>query len=221
MMEVWLTYSLDDFMMFSPATYFRLLERHNSALWPLHVLTLGVGCGIPIVLRTRWRHRHLVVGLLLAACWLWVAWSFLLGPYATINWAAPWLAGVFAAQAAVFLLVGFGGGRLGVGGVRGRGDVGIFLLFLLSQPVLGLLSGRPMAQAEVFGILPDPTAMAALGSALLAPRPTAWLLFPLPALWCLIAGATLWAMEAPDALVPFAATAVGLALLVMPGRGGK
>lgn len=58
-MEVWLTYSLDDFLLFSPETYFRLLERHNAALWPLHVLMLGVGggIGIPILLRTGWRHR--------------------------------------------------------------------------------------------------------------------------------------------------------------------
>jgi hypothetical protein len=50
----------------------------------------------------------------------------------------------------------------------------------------------------VFGLFPDPTALATLGLVLMAGRGH-WLLLPLPAAWCAIGGATLWMMEAPEA----------------------
>ena len=33
-MPEWWTYSLSDFLMFSPRTYYRLFELHNAAIWP-------------------------------------------------------------------------------------------------------------------------------------------------------------------------------------------
>ena len=81
------------------------------------------------------------------------------------------------------------------------------------------LLGRSWTQAEVFGMAPDPTALATLGVLLLAGGRPAWALFPIPVAWCLISGATLWAMESPDfAVVPLPALlavvlAVGGALM--------
>ncbi|MNC51971.1 hypothetical protein D3C75_1012900 [compost metagenome] len=87
------------------------------------------------------------------------------------------------------------------------------LFALLGFPLLGPLLGRSWTQAEVFGMAPDPTALATLGVLLLAGGRPAWGLWPLPVAWCLVSGTTLWAMEAPDfALAPLAALlAVGLA----------
>ena len=37
-MSEWWTYSLSDFLLFSPRTYYRLFELYNLAVWPWHVL---------------------------------------------------------------------------------------------------------------------------------------------------------------------------------------
>ena len=70
------------------------------------------------------------------------------------------------------------------------------------------LVGRPWRQAEVFGLAPDPTALATLGLLLLLlpSRCSRWLLWPIPLLWCSISGMTLATMGAREAwLMPLAA----------------
>lgn len=213
-MDEWSSYTLQDFLLFSPATNFRLLEMHNAALWPLHILTIGVGISLAVLLRSGWPHRDRAVGGILAACWLWVAWSFFLGRYASINWAAPWFAALFAVQAVLSLLAGFAGGGQGFGTARSRAESALFLVLLFVQPAAGLL-GRPWRQAEVFAIAPDPTAMATLGALILAPRQSAWLLSPIPVLWCAIGGATLWAMGTSDAWVPPMTAVIAVILMVV------
>ncbi len=42
-MSEWWTYTLSDFLLFSPRVYYRLLELHNHALWPAHLLTIARG----------------------------------------------------------------------------------------------------------------------------------------------------------------------------------
>jgi hypothetical protein len=77
-------------------------------------------------------------------------------------------------------------------------------------PVIGPLAGRGWRQAEVFGIAPDPTAIATLGTILLAPGRKAGRLMMIPVVWCLISGLTLWTMESPEAWLPPAAALVAL-----------
>ena len=38
-MSEWWTYTISDFLMFSPRTYYRMLERYNTAIWPGQILT--------------------------------------------------------------------------------------------------------------------------------------------------------------------------------------
>jgi hypothetical protein len=68
----------------------------------------------------------------------------------------------------------------------------------------------------VFGIAPDPTAIATLGALVLAIGRIGWLLIALPILWCAITAATLWTMETPEALIPAAAVALALARFQLP-----
>ena len=42
-MSEWWSYSLSDFLMFSPRTYYRLFELYNLALWPWHIAGLALG----------------------------------------------------------------------------------------------------------------------------------------------------------------------------------
>jgi hypothetical protein len=94
-----------------------------------------------------------------------------------------------------------------------RRRVGLLLCAwaVAGHPLLAAASGRAWTQAEVFGLAPDPTAIATLGVLLWtsAPsRPLRWplrLLPVLPAAWCAISAATLWTMGSPQGWVPAAA----------------
>jgi hypothetical protein len=211
-MSEWWTYTLSDFLLFSPRTYYRLLEIYNAAIWPAQIVAFTAGLAI-LALRRRGR----LVALLVSACWLWVAIAFHLRRYAAINWAAVYFAAAFALEALLLVWTGVVRGRLdfGRGGETGRRvGLGIFVFALAIEPITDVLSGRGWRQVEVFGVAPDPTAIATLGLLLLAAGRARWELLAIPAIWCLISGTTLWAMKSPVAAIPplAAAVAVGFAL---------
>jgi hypothetical protein len=200
----WWTYTLQDFLLFSPRTYYRLFELYNREIWPAQILTLGAGVAILPLLRRGGAGPGRVIATILAGCWLWVAWGFHFQRYATINWAAAYFAAAFAVEALLLAWTGVIRGRLQFGApdsAAGRAGLGIALFALVVQPLIGPLAGRDWAQAEIFGVAPDPTALATLGILLLAAKRVQWALLLIPASWCAVTGATLWAMGAPDALV--------------------
>jgi hypothetical protein len=215
-MSDWWTYTLSDFLLFSPRVYYRLLELHNRALWPLQLLTLAVGLVLIVLVVRRPRGHGRLVALLLAASWAFVGWAFLWARYATINWAAACAAPVFALEALLLLCIGALLDRLTFDRRGAAGWLGALLVAfaLAGQPLLAPLSGRPWAAAEAFGVAPDPTAVGTLGLLLLARGRMLASLFPIPVLWCVASGATLWAMGAPEAWILPAAGALAAAVAV-------
>ena len=211
-MSEWWTYTLHDFLLFSPRTYYRLFELYNREIWPAQVLTSGAGVAVLLALRRGGARAGRVIAAVLAGCWLWVAWAFHFQRYATINWAATYFAAAFAIEALALAWTGVVRGRLAFGAVDRavrRAGIGVLILGLVVQPLIGPLAGRHWAQAELFGLAPDPTAVATLGVLLLASDRVRWALLAVPLLWCAVTGATLWAMGAPDAAVaPLAALLV-------------
>jgi len=211
-MGEWATYSPSDFLLFAPRTYYRLFELYNAAVWPAQLAALSAGAAILALLRRGGTVDARIAAALLAACWLWVAVAFHAQRYATINWAAEWFAWAFAAEAALLLALGVLRNGFASGSRSGPG-FGLFAFALLLQPLLGPLFGRDWRQMELFGLAPDPTALATLGALALVGGRARWALAALPLLWCAISGATLWTMGAPDALVLPAAGALGLLAL--------
>jgi hypothetical protein len=213
-MSEWSTYSLSDFLMFSAQTYHRLFELYNVAMWPIQLLAGAVGVAIlACVARGGPAASRLVAGLL-AICWLWVAWAFHAERYAAINTAAPWFAIGWMIEALLLLWCATGRGTPGIGPVRGivaGAALGLVLFAMLGYPLLAAAYGRPWRQMEVFGVAPDPTALATLGLVLLMPRGR-WLLLPIPLLWCAISGATLATMGAADAWIAPSAALLALTL---------
>jgi hypothetical protein len=213
-MSEWWTYSLSDFLLFSPRTYYRLFELYNLAIWPAHILAIVLAILILRLLRHGGTWRGRAIAAILAACWIWVAWAYLLARYDTINWAARYFAVGFAAEALLLIWTGLIRNRLQP---RARWDVAsgagfcVLLFALLIQPLIGPLVGREWTQAEIFGIAPDPTIVATLGVLLAAERPH-WALLVIPLIWCAISAATLWTMQSPE--VPIMPAAGALALVV-------
>jgi hypothetical protein len=213
-MSEWWTYSLSDFLLFSPRTYYRLFELYNREIWPAQIAALALGAGIVALLGRGGTAAGRAIAAILASCWLFIAWAFHVERYATINWAATYFAAGFALQALLLIWSGVIRGRLVLriaSHPADRAGLGLFLFGLAGQAVIGRLVGRPWTQAEVFGVAPDPTAVATLGLLLMAPR-VPWPLLLLPLLWCAVTGATLWAMAAPDALVAPVAALFALVL---------
>ena len=214
-METWASYSLGDFLMFSPASYFRLYEIANAELWPGQLLPLAVASWL------WWSMRHpkprdgLLAALLLAAVWGFVAGWFLYRQYAQINLAAGWFALAFMLQA--LLLLAFGASRRYRHLVLDRRPVPpwhpgmlLFVYALLVHPLVGLASGRAWQGVEVFGVAPDPTALASLGLLLTAFRAASWPLLVVPLAWCVVSGLTYLAMGYRHGLAPAVLAATAL-----------
>jgi Family of unknown function (DUF6064) len=213
-MSEWWTYRLGSFLLFSPRTYYRLFELYNAALWPAQLPALALGLGLAVLLarggpaRTRW------IGAVLAACWLWSGVAFLAWRYAKINWAADYFAWAFAAEAVLLLWAAVLGRQLTFeppSDLAGRAGLAIVLGSVTVFPLLAPVLGRGWRSAEIFGLAPDPTAVATLGAVLLA-RGRRWPLMAIPALWSLVTGVTLLAMKAPDFWVAPLAAAVTVVL---------
>ena len=221
-MSEWWTYSLSDFLLFSPRTYYRLFELYNLAIWPAQLAALAGAIAIVIAWRRGGRAHGRIIAAVLAACWLWVAWAYMLGHYDTINWAASYLAIGFALQALLLLWAGVVRDRLRLAWwchAGSRVGLALFVFALLVQPLLAPLFGRPWLQAEIFGVAPDPTVVATLGILVAAERPP-WMLAAIPLVWCAITGATLWTMGSPEAFV-VPATAVVALTVMLQGRGAR
>jgi hypothetical protein len=155
-----------------------------------------------------------IVAVILATCWLFVAWAYLLARYDTINWAASYFAAGYAVEALLLVWTGLIRNRLSLRpsrDVAGAAGLCIFVFALFAWPLVGRLLGRPWLQVEIFAIAPDPTVVATLGVLVAADR-THWELLVVPLLWCAISGATLWTMQSPDALLAPIAALLGLVL---------
>ena len=211
-MSEWWTYSLSSFLLFSPRTYYRLFELYNADIWPLQIVALALGVAILwLILRpAAWSGR--AVAAILVACWLFVAWAYLLERYDSINFAARYFAIGFVLQAALLAWTGVIRDRLRFDLRDATARIGLALIVyaLAVHPLIPLFTGRPWTHAEIFGLAPDPTAIATLGVLLAADRPR-WHLLALPLLWCVISGLTLWTMEQPEA--PISGVVVALVLI--------
>lgn len=214
-MGEWSTYRPEDFLLFSEQVYWRLFELHNQALWPAPLVALAAGATILILLvRPRpWSGR--IVALILAAAWSFVAWFYLWDSYATINWAAPYAVPFFIAETLMLVWLGGIRGRHAPAlrrNLRSAVRLALVVYALFIHPVTAIIAGRPIASAELFGLTPDPTAIATLGLlGLSGGGRSILLLYIVPVGWCLISWMTLYTMGTWEAWIPLAAVVFALA----------
>lgn len=192
-MSAWWSYGLSDFLMFAPATYWRLVELHNRASWPLPVLGIALGVAACFVAARRRAGGERLIALVLAAAWCWVGWGFFFERLAQIHLAAPYLAAAAFAQGAGLAVAAFVPSPAAPQPAHStiqRIALAWALAAILLYPAVGSLAGRPLVQAEVFGMMPDPTAWGTLGllASMARPRWQRAALAVLPLLF-LLAGA--------------------------------
>ncbi len=177
-MSEWWTYRPSDFLMFSARSYFRLFELHNAALWPLPPVAMALGAVLLFALAWAGARRPCTLApqragcLLLGAAWLWVGIGYHAQRFASINAAASGYAIAFVLQAGVLvgLALTLRSGPRGPHTSAFPTGLALLATAVLAYPLAGLPFGRPMSQAEVIGVAPDPTALATLGLLLLLPR---------------------------------------------------
>lgn len=208
-MPEWWTYGLGDFLMFSPRAYARLIERYNSEVWPWQLAgCVAAAALLGLALRRR-QEGVRAAALVLGATWVAVGYGFFWHRYAAINLGARPLAALCALEAVLLL----GAGRAGrlepapVGDRRARAGA-LLLAAALLYPVLACLPGRGWRQAEIVGLMPDPTAIATIGWLLTVRGPARGVLLAVPLLLGAAGTLTLLALRRPDAAAP------GLALLL-------
>ena len=211
-MSEWWTYSLTAFLLFSPRTYYRLFELYNADVWPLQIVTLAVGLAILVLIVARHRverpRRRGDPRGALAVRRVGVSAGALrpdqLGGalFRDRLCASGGAAGVDRRRSAI------GSGFRKPESASPARWIGLAMIVyaLAIHPLIAPLSGRPWTQAEIFGLAPDPTAIATLGVLVAAARPH-WHLLVVPLLWCAISGLTLWTMESPEAPLPALAAA--------------
>ena len=196
-MGEWWTYRLRSFVLFSARTYDRLIETYNGDAWPLQLPVLAAATAALVWLgRAPSARRDRLVLAGLCAAWCSVAWAFEHRRFAAINWAADYMALLFAVQAAAL------GGLALRGGVTLRREtalddaaLALAATGVVVLPLLAATLGRSWARAEVFALMPAPTALATLGCLLLA-KPRRTVLLAVPLATCAFEGALLWALYA-------------------------
>jgi len=185
-------YRPGDFLMFSPRTYWRLFEQHNAAWWPWGLLWPVLALAAAVWLARGGLVAQRATALALAAASVFVAQVFVLGLYEPINWAARGLAWLWWVLAAALVLQPFALSLSKCRFERGlrqpqperevvrawastssarTGSLILLAWALFGHPLLALLAGRPLAQAEVAGLAPDPTAIVVLAWLVQVPRP--------------------------------------------------
>jgi len=213
-MPDWWSYEPADFLLFSPRVYYRMLELHNAALWPAQIAMLALGVALLMTTPYGETTAQRIAGLMLGALWIWVAWSFLWERFATINWAIAYIVPIFVAQGVALSLSAARADftPAAPGAVR---RVGLALLgaAILLYPLVAPALGRPWSAAEVFGLMPDPTAVATLAYLAIGRR-SGWLMI-VPVFWCALSTSTLWLLQVPEYFMPITGALIAIALRIV------
>ncbi|MCV0370184.1 DUF6064 family protein [Filomicrobium sp.] len=219
-MADWSSYSLSDFLLFSPQVYERLFVLLNRDMWPWQLAAL-VGSVAVLVLTLRGTQSGSRAAFaILGAAWISVASVFFLGRYETINWLGAYFAPVAGLEGAMLILLSFAG-RVGLVDPRKNRlafSIGLAVLVcgLFLYPLFEAAFGLSFEGAQVFGLTPDPTAVATLGGVALLSGRLRFLAAVIPAAWCIFTALTLWTLERADFFLAPGLLIIALMAIFLP-----
>ncbi|MEC7378304.1 MAG: hypothetical protein VX421_11880 [Pseudomonadota bacterium] len=206
----WLSYSLQDFVMFGPQVFLRLFVRINVDLWPWQLLGVAASLLIPFMLVSDHSLRRKLGLFLIGLAWMSSGYGFLVGYFGPINWPATGFGWAFVGQGA-FLLFAVLRDTLPSRPVSRSPLFILWFLAVLALPWLVVGESGSWQSVAVFGV--DPWATAAAGAVATPLLASAWrrLYLISPLVWALASAAMFWALATPWLLALPAATLVLLA----------
>lgn len=214
----WLSYSLQDLLMFGPQVFLRLFVRVNQDAWPWHLLIVPLTLAVPwLVLRPERALRRFAM-VIVAAAWITSGYGFLLGYFGEINWPADWFGWAFLLQGVALAILAVLSDCSPIPGGRAGWLVLFWLLAVVLLPWVSVVQSGEVKALALFGLAPGVT-VAASGLLLAIPgRAVGWLLLPLPVFWVVFSAATFWALQTYWLLlVPVAALVlIGVGLWLSP-----
>jgi hypothetical protein len=174
---------------FTTEQFLDTFGRYNQAIWPLQIVAYVLGLvAVSLALRPTGLSDRMI-GLLLAAFWLWTGLVYHAVYFREINGAAVVFGALFVVQGALWLLVGVVRPRLAF---RAHPDLGglvgaLFIAYaLVGYPLLGLALGQSFLRMPVFGVTPCPVTILTFGLLLWTERPVPRLLLVIPLVWSLL-----------------------------------
>jgi len=190
----WLSYSLQDFVMFGPQVFLRLFIRINQDLWPWQVLAVLVSVAVPVLLLKQTASaRRLALGLV-AVAWITSGYGFLVGYFGPINWPAGWFGWAFVVQGCVLAVASLAGGVSHQQQAGGALAV-IWLLAVFGLPWAAVAEAGDWRALALFGVAPGTTVGAGVLALALLSGPWRWLYLFVPVLWTLFSVAMLWGLR--------------------------
>lgn len=208
----WLSYSLQDFLMFGPQVFLRLFIRLNQEVWPWQLLIVALALVVPwLICRPTPALRRLAMWLV-AAAWIGSGAGFLIRYFGEINWPAVWFGWAFVAQGVLMAALATFCRLKAI--PKGRGGVftGLWLTSVVVLPWVPVLQSGELGALAVFGLTPDVTLAASSLVLAMMPRVLLWALLPIPLFWVLFSAATYWALQVVWLLLLPAATLIFFAL---------
>lgn len=181
------SFSIRDFLIFSPESYFKLFELSNQALWPFHIAIALMAVAILFLLYKRYNFAPALIYAWLGMSWVFVGYWYFNLHYSQISTYAHILSYIFWAEACLLFLVAVFSDHddsLPIKKWRWILGEGLILYGLLLHPVVSLLLwNQALIRVELFSTAPDPTAIATIGFVLMLPVKGYLLLVVIPSLW--------------------------------------
>lgn len=212
----WSSYTLSDFLLFSPRVYERLFVLHNQDLWPAQLLAVALGAAVFVLLLRGTAPARRAGFVILGAAWIVVAGVFFLGRYQEINWLGAYIAPLAALQGALLTVLGLRGTVALISPTSNATAYALATVVLacgLGYPLLEMAVGSSLNATQTFALTPDPTAVATLGAAGLLAGRLRFLAALIPALWCAFTILTLSTLGRADGVI--AASLLGLAMIAI------
>ena len=214
----WLSYSLQDFIMFGPQVFLRLFVRINQDWWPWQLIAVLACLLVPFLMVShKPRVRRLALGLI-SAGWIVSVYGFLAGYFGPINWPAELFGWAFVFQ----------GDRSDQSDSLPKGQQRLVTQGLLFCWIAGVLALPSLPVAEtgdwralaLFGVTPWTTAVVSMLAIAVLPSPWRWIYLVVPVLWSLFSAATFWVLQTTWLLALPVATLIfaGLGVWFSPSR---
>lgn len=185
---------------FSREQFIAIFVDYNAGVWPAQVVAYLVGLIVIAMLVRPTGASSRIIGVALAAMWIWTGVVYHGLFFSTINKAAFAFAVLFVLQGIAFVYAGTTD-RLVPSNERGwsRWFGWAFVTYAaVVYPLLGMAIGHRYPEMPMFGITPCPVTIFTFGVLLLARASVPWWLWMVPTVWSLIGGSAAFLLGVPQ-----------------------